>query len=234
MSATDIIKIILVVVGCGVGIYLVVNIVRGIKKTAHDTSELINTIKRATDETATTPRTISGVEPAMLVRIKRDFPDFNLEVGREMVRNAITYYFSALNGDPPDMGKLENVCTHALAGEIMALPRSDTTEYDKLRIHKIAVSNYVKRSSNATVTFQAALEYQRPKKSLMQYVYESDLEYYFSEDNEGAVTVARCSYCGGELEEHGGKLYCKYCGSPVESKLSEERWWRVNSINKAR
>lgn len=234
MSVTDIIKLILVVAGLGVGIYVIVNIVIAIRRTAESTKDLVNTIKKATDETATTPRTISGMEPAILQRVKRDFPDFNMEVGREMVRNAITYYFAALNGDPPDMRKLENVCTHALAGEILSLNSSDSIQYDMFRIHKIAASNYVKRASNATITFQAAVEYKRPNKNLMQYVYESELEYYFSEDNEGAVSVARCNYCGGELEERGGKLYCKYCGSPVESKLSEERWWRVNSVTKAR
>ncbi len=234
MTAALAIKLILVVGGLGIGGYLAFNIVKGVRSAAKSTKDLVDTIKKVTDETATTPRTVSGSEPMMLARIKRDFPDFNVEVGREMVKNAITYYFAALNGDPPDMMQLENVCTHALAGEILALPRSDSMEYDRLKIHKIVVSNYVKRSSNATVTYQAALEYQRPKKSLMQYVYESELEYYFSEDNEGAVTVARCSYCGGELEEKGGKLYCKYCGSPVETKMSEERWWRVNSITKAR
>ena len=234
MSVTDIIKLILVVTVCGVGFYLVVNIVIGIKKAAKTTGDLVNTIKKATDETATTPRTISGMEPAIVQRVKRDFPKFNIEVGREMVKNALTFYFAALNGNPPDMRSLENVCTHALAGEILALNHSDSIEYDMFRIHKIAASNYVKNSSAATITFQAALEYKRPKKMLMQYVYESKLEYYFSEDNEGAVTVARCTYCGGELMEKGGKLFCKYCGSEIVNTMSEERWWRVNTISKAR
>lgn len=234
MTAAFIIKVLLILVGGGIGLYIAVSVARFLKKTADNTSDLIKTIKQVTDETATTPRTISGMEPAIIQRVKRDFPDFNIEVGREMVKNAITYYFAALNGDPPDMRQLESVCTHALAGEILSLNGSDSIEYDMMRIHKIAASNYVKRTANATITFQAAVEYKRPNKSLMQYVYESELEFYFSEDNEGAVTVARCNYCGGELEEKGGKLYCKYCGSPVESKMSEERWWRVNSVSKAR
>lgn len=233
MNTAEIIKLVLILAAAVVVTYLVVRIVKAVQRTAKKAGALINSIQKVTDETATTPRTISGMEPVIIQRVARDFPDFNIEVGREMVRTALTCYFAALNGKT-DAAAIENVCTHALIDEIMGLSSSNSTSYDKMRIHKIAASNYAKNRDNAQITFQAAIEYQRDNKGLMQYVYEVQLAYYFSQDNEGAVAAARCSYCGGDLEEKGGKLYCRYCGSVIENKLSEERWWRVNGIVKAR
>ncbi|MBP3271163.1 MAG: hypothetical protein J6M17_02900, partial [Ruminococcus sp.] len=50
------------------------------REAARDIKRVVKDIQMATDETATTPRTLSGVEDLMKQRILKDFPDFNFNV----------------------------------------------------------------------------------------------------------------------------------------------------------
>lgn len=217
-----------------IGIIVVRNISRSVKAKINKAKEIIGQIQQVTDETATTPKTLSGVEDLMRQRIKKDFPEFNFDVCREMVSSAIINYFTVLN-TKGDASGLSSTCTPSFVAEVQGLVATDSTIYDNVKVHKTVISEYRKQSEEAVVTYQSAIEYARKGKGLMQYVYQTKLVYYLSDDNAAGVLTLRCQFCNAPVDVIGENKTCRYCGSALLTDfVASERVWRVNKISKLR
>ncbi len=204
------------------------------RRVYRDAKNLVDQIQKATDETANTPRTLSGVEPLMRSRIAKDFPDFNYNVCKEMIESAVAGYFAVLNAKE-GIDKLYKICTPSLINEILGEIDTNKFEYENVRIHKTVISDYRKLNDEAVVTYQSAVGYNRKGKGTMQYVYQSKLVYYLSEDNAGGVETLVCQYCGAPIDVVGEHKVCKYCGGEISIRnVAAERAWKVNDITKLR
>ena len=230
MTSTLIIQItvgIIIAVTAGFVIY---KVSVGVKKAG----ELVDQIKKATDEAATVPMSISGAEGLMRQRVQRDFPGFDPNYASEIVRSAISTYFAVLN-ERTGADRLRQYCTDAFVLEVESLIDINAVKYEGLRIHKVAMSDYRKNATEAVITYQAALEYKPEKKSLQQHVYEAKYIYHLTDDGDGELASLRCPYCGAPMTAVGKSKVCEYCGGELANKeISIERTWKVNKIIKSR
>lgn len=234
MTAEQVVKIVVIALCIGFAAFAAVRFFRAVNQSVRQAKDLMNEIKKATDDNATTPMSISGAEGLLLQKIKRDFPDFDGDVAKEMVRSALAAYFAVRN-EKKGFERLEKICTKVLVKEIISLSETNSTFYDRLRIHKAAVSDYRTYGSEAVITYQAALEYQLQGKLLQQHVYEVKLVYYLDENNEGEMASLICPYCGAPITTFGKDMHCEYCGAEVvKGDISVERTWKVNKIVKSR
>lgn len=205
------------------------------REAARDIKRVVKDIQMATDETATTPRTLSGVEDLMKQRILKDFPDFNFNVCKQMIDGAITDFFAVLNNAQDVTAKMEKNCTPSFIAEVRGQIATNKTVYENVRIHRTVISDYRKLRDEATVTYQSAVEYKRKGKSLMQYVYESKLVYYLSDENAAGVETLHCTYCGAPIDVVGENKVCRYCGAEISIRnVASERAWKVNKVAKLR
>lgn len=207
--------------------------VRGVYR---DAKKFVGEIKKVTDETANTPRTLSGVEDLMRSRILKDFPDFNFNVCREMIDSAVTSFFSVLNTNGAEgIDKLKKISTPSFMNEVLALTETEDIVYENVTLHKTVISDYRKLNDEAVVTYQSAVGYNRRGKGTMQYVYQSKLVYYLSEDNAGGAETLVCEYCGAPIDVVGSHKVCKYCGGEISIRnVAAERAWKVNKVAKLR
>ena len=79
MTSALIIKITIWTIVAVTAAFTVYKISVGVKKAG----ELVDTIKKATDNAATVPMTISGAEGLMRQKVKRDFPGFDADYASE-------------------------------------------------------------------------------------------------------------------------------------------------------
>jgi hypothetical protein len=131
--------------------------------------------------------------------------------------------------------RLRAYCTEAFVLEVESLIDINSVKYEKLRIHKVAMSDYRKYDTEAVITYQAALEYQPEKKSLQQHVYEAKYVYHLTDEGDGELASLRCPYCGAPMTAIGRNKVCEYCGGELANKeISIERTWKVNKIKISR
>ncbi len=199
-----------------------------------DAKKFVQAIQKTTDETANTPRTLSGVEDLMRQRILRDFPDFNFNVCKQMIDSAVSGYFSVLNTHE-GTDKLQKISTPSFINELLSETETNKYIYENVTIHKTVISDYRKLNDEAVVTYQSAVGYNRKGKGTMQYVYQSKLVYYLSEDNDAGVQTLVCEYCGAPIDVVGSHKVCKYCGGEISIRnVAAERAWKVNKVAKYR
>jgi hypothetical protein len=166
----------------------------------------------------------------MVMRLKKDFPEFDTEIARQTVSSALTNYFAILN-ERSGTARIEKCCTDAFIKELEGTVMTDSTVYNNPRTHKIVISDYRRTGEDAVITFQAAVEYERNKKALAQYVYEIKYVYYLAENADGENVSLQCEYCGAPISTVGAKV-CEFCGSEIFASV--ERTWKINKIYKAR
>lgn len=230
MTTASIVTAVIILISVIIAAVAVGRVVNAVNRQIGKAKSLYDQIQRVTDETAHTPRTLSGSEGLMLMRIKKDFPEFNADVTRQIVSGALTKYFAILN-ERSGVSQLEDCCTDAFIIELEGLIVNDATVYNNARIHKVVISDYRKIAEEAVITYQAAVEYRREGKELAQYVYEIKYVYYLGENDDGENTSLTCRYCGAPVSTLGGKV-CEYCGAEIYASV--ERTWKVNKIYKAR
>ncbi len=230
MTSALIIKITIWTIVAVTAAFTVYKISVGVKKAG----ELVDTIKKATDNAATVPMTISGAEGLMRQKVKRDFPGFDADYASEIVTSAIITYFAVLN-ERTGADRLREYCTEAFVLEVKAMIDINSETYDRVKVHKVAMSDYRKLDSEAVITYQAALEYQPKNKMLQQHVYEAKYVYHLTDDGDRELASLRCPYCGAPMTAIGANKICEYCGGELANReISIERTWKVNKIRKSR
>lgn len=230
MKIGTIIVIILVVCGAAFGIAMAVSVTRFVKGKLSRAKSLLEQIEKATEETAYTPRTLTGTESIVRPKILRDFPEFDIEAARQIVTSVLSKYFVILS-ERTGTAQIEDKCTDAFINELESVLMNESKVYSNSKVHRVVISDYRKRSDEAVITFQAAVQYQFQGKLMTQYVYEVKYIYYLAEGDNGENASLICSHCGAEISTVGAKV-CEYCGASVQASV--ERTWKVNNIIKLR
>ena len=196
------------------------------------TSDIAEGIRRTTFEYAATPKTVSDNASIYLPKIAADFPEFN---NTEMVTragNVLTSYLFAL--DNSDVSKLKEgneELKNKLQMQIdINKDKGYVEHFERIKLHKCGLSNYVNNGAKCVITYQAAVQYlhyitegdkiKSGRNDLMtQAKYNIDLIYIQDRDmvdkySDMALSSV-CPHCGAPVKGTGEKS-CPYCGSPVE------------------
>ncbi len=209
----------------------VTNTVKGVSKAVYGTTNVVEGVKRQQFEHSITPRSISNMSSVYLPQIQKDFPEFHYDEMRERAKNVLTSYLYGIDeADPSKLSEGNDELKNALVMHIQLLrDRNYDEHYERMKIHKCEISNYVKKDGRCTVTFQAAIQYYHyitqddtiktgRKDQLTQSKYEIGLIYIQDRDlikeaGNSALGIT-CPNCAAPISNLGAK-HCIYCGSPV-------------------
>ncbi len=220
---------ILVVGVLSVFIVVAVVILSVLKKLSSNNSlgGLVNAIKVADTAQMTTPKTLSGTEPVYRDMIKKDFPEFNLELARSYIKGFLPEYFHALSSG--NVSGIRDNCSAQFCDSLQSqLDNKKLTgkmfeSYNGIKVHNAVISGYTKNGYEATIAFEAAVEYVLNGR-LSQHKYKIMYSYFLSYGARGENESLKCSNCGAPISTLGEKV-CAYCGEMIEASL--ERTWKV-------
>lgn len=229
ITVTLIIKavIILAVIGCAVSVYLSVK--RKLGSELNRAKSLLRTINDATEERTSQPMSFTVVDPTILQRVEKDFPEYDDKIARSIVENAVRKHFLVINGEEsPDS---IDYCSTALKETLRAKADDNASSpkplhYDNIVIHRSQISGYRQNNEVVAVNYQISLEYLLSGVKT-QHIYETDYTYYLSVGDMGENVSLICQHCGAPVEVTGQKV-CPYCGAEIQSSI--ERTWKVSRI----
>ncbi|MBQ7766061.1 MAG: hypothetical protein IJ397_04380 [Lachnospiraceae bacterium] len=209
----------------------VTNTVKGVSKAVYGTTNVVEGVKRQQFEHATTPRTISNMSGIYLPQIQKDFPEFHYDEMRERAKNVLTSYLYCIDQDSPSkLSEGNDELKNALNMHLQLLKdRNYDEHFERMKIHKCEISNYVKKEGLCTVTFQAAIQYYHyilegdriktgRKDQMTQAKYEIQLMYVQNRDlakeSANSAMGINCPNCAAPISNLGAK-HCIYCGTPI-------------------
>lgn len=209
----------------------VTNSVKEVSKAVYGTDDIVEGFKRQQFEQSLTPRSVSNMSGVYLPKIQKDFPEFHYDEMRERAKNVLTsYLFSIDESDPSKLSEGNDELKNALIMHLQLLnDRHYEEHYERMKIHKCEISDYVKKDGRCTITFQAAIQYYYyitqggdiktgRKDQLKQSKYELELVYiqdrdFIKETGNSALGIT-CPNCAAPISNLGAK-HCIYCGSPI-------------------
>ncbi len=200
------------------------------------TNSLIDGWNKQADELSRTPKSVSGMTRIFEPQIQRDFPDFNLVQFKNKAENML---ISALNAVDAENVSLLKEPTEELKSQVENQIETNRSAgiseiYERIRIHRTEIANYVKKDGKCMIIFQSAVEHMHYKKKenkivwgdaerLTQTKYNIELLYIQDEklskkDNAVGTT---CPNCGAPITKLGA-MYCEFCGlavTPINLKV---------------
>lgn len=209
----------------------VTNSVKEVSQAVYGTDDIVEGFKRQQFEQSLTPRSVSNMSGVYLPKIQKDFPEFHYDEMRERAKNVLTsYLFSIDESDPSKLSEGNDELKNALIIHLQLLnDRHYEEHYERMKIHKCEISDYVKKDGRCTITFQAAIQYYYyitqggdiktgRKDQLKQSKYELELVYiqdrdFIKETGNSALGIT-CPNCAAPISNLGAK-HCIYCGSPI-------------------
>lgn len=216
-----------------------------ISQVAFGTDNLMEGFKKQQAEYESTPKSLAAQTSLAMSRIKRDFPEFNLDDMRARAANVITSYLQSI--DQQNLSLLTEgspLLKDALELRVEALRADEKKEqFDRIKIHRMEISKYVKTKGQCIVTFQCALQSKHcltdaagqtitgSAERWEQSRYETDLIYVQDTqklDNPELMALGlSCPNCSAPITNLGAK-HCEYCGAAVrEINLNS---WTFNAV----
>jgi phosphoribosylanthranilate isomerase len=216
-----------------------------VAQVAFNTDSLLQGAKQQMQEYATTPKSISDMTRIYEPQIHEDFPSFNLTEFITKSQNMLLSVFNAIEAQDASQIVDASADLRTRVAQLITDERSTGTceHYDAVRIHRTALTNYVKAGGICTITLQSALEYrhytvdaqgtltQGNREQLLQERYDVDIIYIQDVDKIEQTTTGNalglnCPNCGAPIRNLGSK-FCEYCGTaviPVNVKV-----WSINA-----
>lgn len=209
----------------------VTNTVKGVSKAVYGTENVVEGVKRQQFEHSITPRSISNMSSVYLPQIQKDFPEFHYDEMRERAKNVLTSYLYCIDeGDPSKLSEGSDELKNALVMHLQLLrDRNYDEHFERMKIHKCEISNYVKKDGRCTVTFQASIQYYHyilegdriktgRKDQMTQGKYDISLVYVqdrdLAKDAANSAMGINCPNCAAPISNLGAK-HCIYCGTPI-------------------
>ncbi|MDO4183390.1 MAG: hypothetical protein Q4E12_07300 [Coriobacteriia bacterium] len=237
----------------GVGAVAVIALVirrktREISRMAFGTDNLMEGLQKAEAEYESTPKSLSSMTSLALERIKRDFPEFNYDDMKARASNVIVSYLRCIDENNANLLTEGNAeLKRELKLRLEMLRNVEHVEqYDRIKVHRLEISSYVKRNGRCIVTFQCALQSKHvlqdqagetlkgDTEKWEQSRWETDLVYIQDPDKltspELAALGLNCPNCGAPITNLGNKS-CEYCGTAItEINLNA---WTFNAVREA-
>lgn len=183
--------------------------------------KLSEVIKEARLDEQDTPKSLSSMDSVYLERIKKDFPDININ---DLKRKAETILLNCLksieNKDTSDLkGKIKEFCDAIIDDN-----KGKNVKYDNIKIHNTVVSKYANDNGVVTIYFASSFEYylnidgksvKKQDRVRFEYIYVYDIN---KVEESKKVLGIRCPNCGSPINSLGEKS-CSYCGSVVKELI---------------
>lgn len=191
------------------------------------------------------PRSLQSMEPVYLPRIKKDFPELNIEELKTRGEGILLSQLRSLASQ--DIDKLVTYADKEIRTDTLTKIqdlRDNRTElvFKDLKIHKSVVSDYKKDQGQVWITLQTGLQgiiyslregrLETGEDSMLsQKVYR--LSYLYVQDpdkvKDKEVLGLNCPNCGAPIRSLGNKV-CDFCGSGISEV--NYKVWRLMDIRK--
>ena len=203
------------------------------------TDDIIQGVKKAQEDVASTPRSVSAMTRIALPQIVSDFPDFQYDEMKQRAENALIQYLQALTAQDVEIlqegnGDLKEQLRSQISS---AVSQGKCEHFVQVKIHQTEIARYRKEAGRCIVTFQSAVEsyhyvtdessvVRGSDRTLEQSRYNIDLVYIQNRDlakgnTDGALGIT-CPNCGAPITNLGSK-FCEYCGAGVV-ELNVHAW----------
>ena len=193
-------------------------------------SDIGEIIKEARLEDEELPKSLSSMDSIYLERIKKDFPDVNINELKSLCEKEILDIFNSV----------ENKNVKSIKGKMKSLVesmiednRNKDISYQDIKFHKTVVSKYENNNSIATITFGSSFQYilnegSKTKKvqdrAKIEFIYVIDAN---KVDYKKKVLGINCPNCGAPIKKLGNKS-CSYCGSHIIDIV--KKVWTINDV----
>ena len=154
------------------------------------------------------PKSLSNMDSIYLDKIKKDFPELNINELKSEAEKVILECFNAFEKKEYVINKIDDI-------------KQNNASYKNIKIHKTVISKYEKSNSISTIYFQTALQYSykennnnyrlKQDRITTEYIYVINEEKL--EKNIKAIGL-NCPNCGAPIKTLNNKV-CTYCGSGV-------------------
>ena len=195
-----------------------------------NSSGILKVIKEADTVQMITPKSLSGTESVYRDIILKDFPEFNVELARGYIKSFLPEYFHAMS--TANVTGIRDNCTAQFCDSLQSqfdstkLTGNSLQRYSSVKVHNAVISGYNKNGCEATISFEAALEYALNGR-LSQHKYKILYSYFLSYGAKGENESLKCSNCGAPISTLGEKV-CPYCGEAIEASV--ERTWKITDV----
>lgn len=124
------------------------------------TDDIIQGVKKAQEDVASTPRSVSAMTRIALPQIVSDFPDFQYDEMKQRAENALTQYLQALTAQDVEIlqegnGDLKEQLRSQISS---AVSQGKCEHFTQVKIHQTEIARYRKEAGRCIVTFQSAVE----------------------------------------------------------------------------
>lgn len=236
---TSIIIILILLLAIIITLIVIYNIVHtkliNLSQQLFGTTDIKKAIELSEIEAENTPKSVSSMEPLLLDKISKDFPDLNINKIKSMVENSLLDIFSAIeNQDIEKVKKYNSDKINSWVNSKIDDLNATDVHFDSIKFHRTVINDYRNESGIATMKFQTSLEYFYKKDSSIgrkkQDRYEIEFIYIIDalkNKVNGKAIGLNCPNCGAPVTSVGIKS-CKYCGSEIYDLV--KKTWMLNNI----
>ncbi|MDE5888951.1 MAG: hypothetical protein K2H20_02920, partial [Bacilli bacterium] len=228
-----ILSLIFIIIVAIVGVIIYVkNKLSKLSNEVFGTPNIIEGFKRQELELSETPKSVSSLDSVLIPKIKKDFPDLNINEIKSLAENSLIKYFSSL--EKGKVQKIENINDKLISRIEQDIENINKSEekISGLKIHRTVINSYKNNSGACIITFQSSLEYikeTKKEKKKVQSRYNTNVIYVYDETKvKGAYGVSlNCKNCGAPIKELGVKS-CPYCETGIVVTIS--KIWKIDDI----
>lgn len=240
MKYIPLIIVLLLILAILVLVFYGVSRVKRFSRQLFGTDDIIQGVKKAQEDAASTPRSVSAMTRIALPQIVSDFPDFQYDEMKQRAENALTQYLQALTAQDVEIlqegnGDLKEQLRSQISS---AVSQGKCEHFTQVKIHQTEIARYRKEAGRCIVTFQSAVEsfhyvtdeanvvVRGSDHTLKQSRYNTDLVYIqnraLAKDAADNAIGITCPNCGAPVTNLGAK-FCEYCGAGI-IELNVHAW----------
>ena len=205
------------------------------------TRSLKEAIEKSEIADSETPKTVYSMENVYLDRIRKDFPELNINELKSSAEMNIRNVLHAIETKDKNELKNKNDRIYAYVTNKIEDLKDEKFVCDNINFHKTVLSKYEKRDEVATMEFQTSLEYFTKVKNKIgrkkqtrfktQFIHVIDQKLYG--ENKIKVLGLNCHNCGAPIKDVD-KKNCEYCRSriiiPQSGVEFVKRIWFLNNL----
>ena len=188
-----------------------------------------------------TPKTVYSMENVYLDRIKKDFPELNINELKSSAEMNIRNVLHAIETKDKNELKNKNDRIYAYVTNKIEDLKDEKFICDNINFHNTVLNKYEKKDDVATMEFQTSLEYFTKVKNKIgrkkqtrfktQFIHVIDQKLYG--ENKIKVLGLNCHNCGAPIK-NVDKKNCEYCKSriiiPQSGVEFVKRIWFLNNL----
>lgn len=196
---------------------------RGMSNIVSGVGDIVELIKENEQVIQTTPKTLSVTESIYLDKIRKDFPELNLNLVKSNVNEIVSDYFKYLQTG--NNSELKKDCTENFLSQVSSFV--DNKIRNDIKFHRTVINGYSVDGEEAKLLLQTSCQYINEKNTMVQTRFELSYVYFLEHTPETKTVSLQCPNCGAPIDYTGAKV-CKYCDTMLVSTI--KRTWKFDSI----